>query len=249
MRIVSLCPSLTESVFRLGKGEMLVGRTRFCVQPADRVAAVERVGGTKNPKVDRIVELGPDLVLMNEEENRREDADALTAAGVPVLSSFARDVPGAVSALVAMGAAIGAPEEAAALTAQIEARAIEVAGRAQARPPRRFAYLIWQDPWMTISPGTYIDALLSTAGGRNIMPPSANRYPEVDAGLLRAADLILLPSEPFPFSQKHLEQAAGETGLPRERFRLVDGELLSWHGARTLEGLAYADDVLGGARS
>ena len=82
MRIVSLCPSLTELVFDLGRGDDLVGITKFCVHPADRVEAIEKVGGTKDPKVDRIIELAPDIVLLNNEENRIEDANALLAAGL-----------------------------------------------------------------------------------------------------------------------------------------------------------------------
>src|SRR5215203_5290296 len=91
MRIVSLCPSLTELVFDLGLGADLVGRTKFCVHPARRVNAVEKVGGTKNPKIERIIALAPDLVLLNEEENRREDAEQLAGAGVRVHASFPRD--------------------------------------------------------------------------------------------------------------------------------------------------------------
>src|ERR671939_1308953 len=91
VRLISLCPSLTELVFDLGRGDDLVGRTKFCVHPKGRVERVESVGGTKNPKVARIVELAPDLVLMNEEENRREDAEALAAAGVRLHVSFPQD--------------------------------------------------------------------------------------------------------------------------------------------------------------
>src|SRR5688500_9012865 len=91
MRIVSLCPSLTELVFDLGLGDQLVGRTKFCVHPEGFVDAIEKVGGTKNPKVERIIELAPDLVLLNEEENRREDADLLAAAGIRCHVSFPKD--------------------------------------------------------------------------------------------------------------------------------------------------------------
>src|SRR5437763_15145962 len=91
MRVVSLCPSLTELVFDLGRGDTLVGRRKFCVHPADRVAAVPSMGGTKNPKVDRIVALAPDLVLLNEEENRREDAEALRATSVACHVSFPKN--------------------------------------------------------------------------------------------------------------------------------------------------------------
>ena len=91
-RIVSLCPSLTELVFDLGLGDELVGVTKFCVHPSEGVAAIEKVGGTKDPKVERIVGLEPTVVLLNEEENRVEDADALRDAGVPCHTSMPRTV-------------------------------------------------------------------------------------------------------------------------------------------------------------
>jgi len=240
MRIVSLCPSLTESVFRLGKGEELVGRTKFCVQPADRVATVERVGGTKNPKLDRIVALRPDVVLMNEEENRREDAEALVAAGIRVVSTFARDVPEAVAVLRQLGQLLVAEDAAEQLAKAIEARANTIIAHA----PTSFVYLIWQKPHMAVAPGTYIDALLTLGGGRNVVAlTDGNRYPEVDAATLARADRILLSSEPFPFTERHREELLAETGRPGNSIQLVDGELLSWHGARTLEGLSYVETL------
>jgi iron complex transport system substrate-binding protein len=244
VRVVSLCPSLTDTLFELGCGALLVGRTKFCVRPADGVAAVERVGGTKNPKLDRIVALAPDLVLMNEEENRREDAEALAAHGVPVLSTFARDVAGAAAAVVTIGDAVGASAAARRWAQAIDERARAVAADAALRPRRRFVYLIWQQPWMAAAPGTYIDSLLALAGGDNVLPASDARYPEVDAAQLAAADRVLLSSEPFPFAERHLAQASADSGLPPERFQLVDGELLSWHGTRTLAGLDYAQRLL-----
>lgn len=241
MRIISLCPSLTETVFRLGKGPALIGRTKFCVEPQGLVDAVERLGGTKNPKIERIVALRPDLVLMNEEENRREDAQTLREQGIAVLSTFAKDVPGAIDSVVEIGRAIEAGSAAELLAAELSARAERTAAQAP-KPPRSFAYLIWRKPWMAAAPDTYIDALLTLAGGRNIVPASA-RYPEVDAELLKQAELILLSSEPFPFAEKHREELCAELGVPAARVRLVDGQLLSWHGARTLEGLAYVEQL------
>jgi ABC-type Fe3+-hydroxamate transport system substrate-binding protein len=243
MRIVSLCPSITESVFGLGRGDALVGRTKFCVEPAGRVESLERVGGTKTPNVDRIVALAPDLVLMNEEENRREDAEALAAAGVSVLSTFARDVDGAARALVEIGDAIDAGVEARRVAAEIDALAVEVARRAGSRPRTPFAYVVWRDPLMAVGPGTYVDALLSLAGGRNVVA-SSERYPKIDLEALRPATHVLLASEPFPFAERHVEELVVKTGWPASRFRLVDGERLSWHGVRTLLGLPYAEEVL-----
>jgi ABC-type Fe3+-hydroxamate transport system substrate-binding protein len=243
VRVVSLCPSITESVFRLGKGSTLVGRTKFCVQPVGEVDAIERVGGTKNPKLERIVALRPDLVFMNEEENRREDAEALRAYGVQVLSTFARDVAGAASSLREMGAALDARDRAEALAGAIERAAAELSTSTKART--RFVYLIWREPLMAAGAGTYVDALLTLASGDNVARSYAERYPEVELATLAEAEKILLSSEPFPFEQRHVSELANATQLPLDRFVLVDGELLSWHGARTLEGLRYAAQVFG----
>jgi ABC-type hemin transport system substrate-binding protein len=136
MRIVSLCPSLTELVYDLGRGDALVGRTKFCRHPADRVASVEKVGGTKDPKVERIVALRPDLVLLNEEENRREDAEALTAAGVPLHVSFPRDAQETADMVRSIGAAVDAPDAAARIAADIEQRSARVRAAASARVAR-----------------------------------------------------------------------------------------------------------------
>src|ERR671933_304908 len=106
MRVVSLCPSLTELVFDLGRGDTLVGRTKFCVHPADRVRDVPSVGGTKDPKIARIVALAPDLVLLNEEENRREDAEALRAAGVATHVSFPKSAEDTAAMVRAVGEAL-----------------------------------------------------------------------------------------------------------------------------------------------
>src|ERR671917_1477404 len=135
MRLVSLCPSLTELVFDLGRGDDLVGRTKFCVHPAGRVERVESVGGTKNPKVARIVELAPDLVLLNEEENRREDAEALAAAGVRCHVSFPRDAETTAAMVRDVGRALGAEREAERIAADVEARAARVRTAAAGRPP------------------------------------------------------------------------------------------------------------------
>jgi ABC-type Fe3+-hydroxamate transport system substrate-binding protein len=251
-RVVSLCPSLTELVFALGCGDRLVGRTRFCHTPAEGVARVARVGGTKNPRVDRIVALAPDLVLLNEEENRREDAEALAAAGVPLHVSFPRDAEGAAALMRSLGAVLDARPAAEALAADLERRAAAVRARVAARraagaAPVRWAYLIWREPWMAVRDDTFVSALLDAAGGVNVFADAVSRYPVVSVAELEAArpDMVLLASEPFPFADRHADELAAESGLPRERFRLADGQLLSWHGARTAEGAEYAEQLLG----
>jgi ABC-type Fe3+-hydroxamate transport system substrate-binding protein len=250
VRIVSLCPSLTELVFDLGRGGDLVGITRWCVHPADRVGAVEKVGGTKDPDVARIVELAPDLVLMNDEENRREDADALRAAGLALHTSMPRN-PGETAAMVrSIGAALERPAESERIAADIEARAARVRAAARGAAPVRFAYLIWRKPWMAVNADTFAHALLAQAGGENVLANAPERYPAVTAEELAAAapDLVLLCTEPFPFEAKHADELSAATGLPRERFVVADGEYLSWHGSRTPDGIDYAARLVAAAR-
>jgi ABC-type Fe3+-hydroxamate transport system substrate-binding protein len=246
MRIVSLCPSLTELVFDLGRGDELVGRTKFCVHPADRVGAVEKVGGTKNPKIDRIIELAPDIVLLNEEENRREDADALVAAGVRCHTSLPRTALETADMVRSIASALNAMPNGERIARDIETRHERVTRAAAGRSPVRYAYLIWREPWMTVNADTFVSALLGDAGGENVFAAHADRYPTITAADLRLAnpDTVLLSTEPFPFKPAHADELAGLTGIARDRFQIVDGELLSWHGSRTPAGIDYAEQVV-----
>jgi ABC-type Fe3+-hydroxamate transport system substrate-binding protein len=250
MRIVSLCPSLTELVFDLGLGADLVGRTRFCVHPADRVGDVEMLGGTKNPKVDRIVALAPDLVLLNEEENRVEDARELAAHGLTLHTSLPRTIEDTAAMVRSIGVALNAVERAESIAKDIEARAARVRRAARQLPAVTYAYLIWREPWMTVSDDTFIAQLLGAAGGANVFGAAASRYPGITLDELRQADpqLVLLSNEPFPFAAKHAAELATQLEWPLARFPLVDGELLSWHGSRTPWGIDYAESVIGAAR-
>ena len=246
MRIVSLCPSLTELVFDLGRGADLVGRTKFCVHPADRVGAVEKVGGTKNPKVDRIVALAPDIVLLNEEENRREDAEALEAAGVRCHVSFPRNAPETATMVRSIAEALDAGEDGDRIARDIEARHERVVSAARGKETVSFVYLIWREPWMAANGDTFVSAMLAQAGGVNAFGDASERYPTITPDELRAADpaLVLMSTEPFPFKDSHADELAKLSGLPRERFLIVDGELVSWHGSRTPAGIDYAEQVI-----
>lgn len=250
MRIVSLCPSLTELVFDLGRGHELVGITDYCVHPADGVGALEKVGGTKTPDVARIAELAPDLVLMNEEENRLEDAEALAEAGVRCHSSMPRTAEETAAMVRSIGAALGVLSAAEEIASDIEGRAEGVRRAARGAPSVRFAYLIWQKPWMSVNRETFAHALLSQAGGVNVFAGRDARYPQVTLAELTAErpDLVLLGSEPFPFHERHADELARATGLARAAIRLADGEYLSWHGSRTPDGIDYAADLIAAAR-
>lgn len=248
--IVSLCPSLTELVFDLGRGTELVGITEYCVHPAQGVATIEKLGGTKTPDVERIRALAPEIVLMNEEENRREDAEALRAAGLEVHVSFPRDCAGTARMVRSIGAALARDSAAEAIAVDIEQRTGRVREAARTAREVTWAYLIWRKPWMSVNDDTFAASLLNQAGGRNVFAELGERYPEISVEQLAdaAPQLVLLCTEPFPFKAKHADELCEATGLARQSFQIGDGEFLSWHGSRTPEGIDYAARLIEDAR-
>lgn len=233
MRIVSLVPSLTDAVATLGRAEALVGVTRFCVHGAPDTA--ERVGGTKNPDVDRVITLEPDLVLANTEENRAEDLTRLRQAGLQVQEHHPRAVADVGPMLQRLGATLDADDAADALIADVETARRRAASRVPA--PRVAAVtLIWRRPWMAVGPGTYADSLLWECGFANVLAGFGEPYPKLDPSFVLGADVALLPSEPYAFGAA---DHAAVHALVGEETRLVevDGELLTWHGPRTAPAL------------
>jgi ABC-type Fe3+-hydroxamate transport system substrate-binding protein len=250
VRLISLCPSLTELVFDLGCGHELVGITNYCVHPSSEVGAIEKVGGTKNPAIERIVALQPDLVLMNDEENRLEDFEAMKEKGVTCLSSLPKTVSDTAEMVRQIGAALKRPAEAESIATDIEKRSDRVRRAASTQPNVTWAYLIWQRPLMTVNADTFAHDLLSLAGGSNVFADLEARYPEITIADLQAAepDLVLLCTEPYSFTEDDAAALAEESCLPLDRFRIADGEYLSWHGSRTPDGIDYAESLIVEAR-
>ena len=237
-RVVSLCPSITETLVAIGGLRRLVAATRFCVRPEGLLWGLPRIGGTKNPDVARILDLAPDLVFANEEENRIEDVEALRAAGIEVDVSFPRMVDEVPAAIRSWGRRLGEEGEGDALAGRIE----EALTALRAEPPAgsfRYAYWIWRNPWMTVSGDTYVSDLLALSGGENVFGGEADRYPSTTPGeaLARGARVHLFPTEPFPFrKEKHGQEVESLFGASSRRL-FVAGDDLCWHGVRTLEGL------------
>lgn len=219
-RVVSLVPSVTETL--LAWGIEPVACTRFCEQPD-----LHHVGGTKDPAVADIVDLAPDLVVVDEEENRREDHDALVAAGLAVHVLAVRDLAGLDEQMTGLAAAVGARWD--------------PIGPVEAPEPTRRAYVpIWKRPWMALGEPTYGSAVLRALGIANVAAPDG-AYPEVDpdAARARGTDVVIAPSEPYPFAERHraeLEQVAATV--------FVDGRDLLWWGTRTRGALARLASVL-----
>jgi len=238
-RIVSLCPSVTETLFVLGAGPRVVGRTRYCVHPADDVSDVPVVGGTQDVDLEAVLRLRPELVIATREENRRETVDALAAA-VPVYVVDVRSYEQALTMIQSLGALTGQVGQAAALVADISGRFSRMA-RSEGYTA---AYLVWLDPCMVAGSGTYIHTLLERCGISNVCAHLPGRYPCVSLSELRRLSprLLLLPSEPFPFSAQH--EAALSLRFPDAIVTSVDGEMFGWYGARMRQAADYLREWL-----
>jgi len=235
-RIVSLVPSLTEALFALGLGARVVGVTEWCVHPAEGVAKLPKVGGTKQPDLPAILALAPDLVVANREENRRRDVERLEAAGIHVWLTYPRTVAEG-AALLAELAELGAKPEA--RRRVVEPVLAAVAEAAAARPAAGVPVVcpIWRDPWMVVGADTYAHDLLVQCGGRNVFEArGGRRYPLVtlDDVVAAAPEVVLLPDEPYAFGAsdvaelRRLPIPAAQQG----RIHLIDGTWVSWYGPR-----------------
>ncbi len=248
-RVVSLVPSLTRTMFDLGRGDWVVGVTRYCEEPAEAVRDLPKVGGTKNPKRERILELEPDLVLVNTEENRAEDI-AWLRQQFPVHESMPRTVRESAEMLRSLGRELSCEEAAVELASEIEAqvRGIQAAGSAS---PVRVFYAIWKKPWMSINKGTYIHDVLTVAGAANVCAERDERYPSLEDAELATVTggLVLLPSEPFSFTEVHRAELVERQTFGAAEVRLVDGRDYCWHGSRTATGLRRARELLAEFRS
>ncbi|MFU8859951.1 MAG: helical backbone metal receptor [Cyclonatronaceae bacterium] len=227
-RIISLVPSLTELIFHLGLGHRLVGRTRFCVHPRLEVDRVAAIGGTKNPRLEKIRSLNPDIVIANREENRKEDVDAISEY-TRVLVTDISTVDEALREMQRIGTALGRKPQTTALVDDIR----KVIPTEDGRKPVRTLYLIWRDPWMAAGGDTYIHDVMKTFGLQNVCADK-KRYPQLTGEAIRdlAPELILLSSEPYPFGEKHVREMTGVAG--KSTIALADGEWFSWYGPRML---------------
>lgn len=252
VRLVSLCPSITESLAALGLAGDLVGITRYCTRPREALAGVPRVGGTKNPDLASIRAARPDVVFCNAEENRKEDVEALERE-FRVDVSHPRTVGEIPALLRHFGAITGREEKAEEISLKVEEALGRVEGEARQRAAGaaaphgsfRFVYLIWKDPWMTVGPRTYVADLLRRVGGSLALEESPNAdspdYPVTseNAILLSRPDVVILPDEPYPFRER--DARFWRERLPSScRVALVSGDDFCWHGARTVQGLASA---------
>jgi ABC-type Fe3+-hydroxamate transport system substrate-binding protein len=249
VRLLSLCPSITESLAAFGAAGDLVGITRYCIHPKEALTDVPRVGGTKNPDLAAIRAAKPDLIFCNAEENRGGDIEALRRE-FKVDVSHPRTVAEIPGLLRHFGAVAGRTEESEEISLKVEEalERVEEETRQLVSARFRLVYLIWKDPWMTVGPRTYVADLLRRAGGSLSLEESSNAdapdYPATseNAILLSRPDVLILPDEPYPFTGK--DAAFWRERLPSAcRVVRVTGDDFSWHGVRTLRGLDAAGQL------
>ena len=272
-RIVSLVPSLTEVLFAFGLGSRVVGVTDYCVEPHPEVRSKPTIGGTKNPDMRAILQLAPDLVVANVEENRREDAECLQARGIPVFICFPQTVAEALVTLRALAQATRAEAQAVPVLARIEAAHEETKALTAGRRRVRVFCPVWKDPWMTINRQTFVHDILETCGGANIFaererrfPLAADlgqrsawesarvagrdrRYPRVTLGEMarRRPEVILLPDEPYRFTEADQADFAGLVEVPAvrdKRIYIIDGKAVCWYWSRLDESLRFLRHIL-----
>ncbi|MBX3206979.1 MAG: ABC transporter substrate-binding protein [Labilithrix sp.] len=267
-RVVSLVPSDTFTVAAIGCGGALVGRTDYCELPEDVVQRVPSVGGTKNPKLEAILDLAPDLVIANQEENTKKDLEALAQKGVRVLVAFPKRAADGVAHLARLARVfhVGGDPAVRDLIRRGYAAIREAEEARKTRPPLRTFCPIWMKPLMTIHGATFISDVLDLAGAQNVFADRERRYPlAADVGtapalppeevagrdtryprvtleevVLRQPELVLLPDEPHPFSEEDAEvfRALDIPAARRGAVVRTGGKDLCWYGARTVTGLA-----------
>ena len=272
-RVVSLVPSDTFNVAALGCGDALVGRTDYCELPETVAATVPSVGGTKNPRVDDIVRLEPELVLGNQEENTRSDLEALAQRGVKVYVAFPRRVIDGLGHLARLARLFGVADVPAVRQLLRQGYdAHRAAEQLQGGPAIRTFCPIWMDPLMTIHGDTFISDMLDLCGAQNVFADRPRRYPlaadlgrapplpaEKVAGrdvryprvtleevVARAPELVLLPDEPHPFSEADADvfRALAIPAAGRGAVVPMSGKDLCWYGARSVDGIARVREIV-----
>ena len=236
MRIISLVPSITETLFDLGVDE-IEGRTKFCIHPKDKVSDVEIIGGTKNVNIRKIIKLKPDLIIANKEENVKEHIVELQQSFKVLLTDIST-LEDNYYLLKTLGNLLGKQEIAQKYNSKIN----EIFNGLQSSEKKSCVYLIWKNPYMTVGSDTFIHAVLEQAGFENIFKDQ-RRYPEISVEQMKRAEYIFLSSEPFPFKEKHVDEL--QKLLPGSRIILVDGEAFSWYGTHLAKCEDYFKKLAG----
>ena len=253
-RIVSLVPSITELLCDLGLSSHIVGRTGFCIYPQQVVASIPKVGGTKDVNIEKICQLAPTHLVVNIDENEKPTVDTLSSFIPNVIITHPLSPLDNPPLFRLLGGVFGCEHEAEMLCTQFDAALQnlqqqlplnQVSQQRRKMQQHRVLYCIWQDPWMTVSRDTYIARMLDLIGWQHWVSDSLARYPvfQWNEALLANIDEVLLSSEPYRFTDQHVDALERQIGKP---VRLIDGEMLSWYGSRAIQSLAYLGQLAEG---
>jgi len=240
-RIVCVVPSITELLFDLGLGDQVVGRTGFCFYPKNAVKKVPKVGGTKDFDLDKIRSLRPTHFVVNVDENPRERVEAVAQMGVEVVVTHPMGPLDNVALYRLLGAIFNRGREAQQLQQRFAAAYADAVAATRDLPREKVLYVIWKNPWMSISPDTYIARTLAAVGCEQIELGGDARYPEIDIGSFAGrVDRVLLSSEPYAFRPRDVTEVESlGSGL---KASLIDAEMTSWYGSRAIAGMTYLAD-------
>ena len=232
MKIISLVPSITETLFDFGlTSNEIIGRTKFCIHPENLVKEVEVIGGTKNLNIEKIRALNPELIIANKEENEKLQVEELSK-DFKVWITDIQNLEENSRFISELGKLLKKPDLARNFNETIEGIFSEI----KVETPKKVAYLIWKNPLMTVGSDTFIHDVLSKIGFQNIFSDQ-RRYPEIALSDLQEAEYIFLSTEPYPFKQKHVEEFQAE--FPSKKIILVDGEAFSWFGTHLAKKAEY----------
>jgi len=246
-RIISLVPSQTELLFELGLENEIIGITKFCIHPKEKIKYKTKIGGTKKLNIEKIWQLKPDLIIGNKEENEKGQVECLMKE-FPVWMSDIYTFEDALNMIGQLGMITGKEHRAHGIAKRIKGEFDSLSGisgeiisafdsMCHAPYPLRIAYFIWKDPYMVAGTNTFINTIINIAGWQNVF--TVSRYPEISAEELMKADpqVIFLSSEPYPFKEKHVREF--QLICPGTPVLVVDGELFSWYGSRLQYAPAY----------
>ncbi|MEO7524011.1 MAG: helical backbone metal receptor [Ferruginibacter sp.] len=243
-KIISLVPSQTELLHYLELENETIGITKFCIHPQSWFQAKTRIGGTKSLNIEKIKELNPDLIISNSEENVKEEVEFL-ATMFPVWVTHITDLNSSIKMIDDIGQLTEKQALANMLQSEIKQKFLNLKTVISSirQPLIRTCYLIWREPIMTIGGDTFINDMLRACGFQNIFEESV-RYPVIENEEFKRLDcsLILLSSEPYPFSEKHM--AEFQAYFPKAKLLVVDGEMFSWYGSRLLEAPEYFEELV-----
>lgn len=239
-RIISTVPSQTELLFDLGLVERIVGVTNYCVHPKSETSPKQKIGGTKNLDLEKIISLKPHLIIANKEENEKEQIDKLSNF-FPVWISDIKTLEDALEMIKSLGKITKTEVRADLIVDQIQEKFLSISSPSHSCD---VLYLIWRKPWMAAGRDTFINDMLSRCGLKNVCKPDS-RYPILsNEDLLNLnPSVILLSSEPYPFKQRHIHEL--NELIPNANILMVDGEMFSWYGSRLLKSADYFNRLIG----